>query len=450
MKMIYVKQLKNFVKYLPCPLYLVGGFVRNFLIDGSFSCDVDVCGILTIEELKPYLEKFGAKIIATYKRTGTVVFMLDGQKYEYTTFREDGYTAGGKHVPDQVVFTQDIEKDALRRDFKCNAVYYDLKNDEFIDPLGGIEDIKNKVLDTVKSADEVFSHDGLRLMRLARFSGELGFTPTRQVVEGARKNARNIKDISPERIWTELQYICHADTKHLFSPSDGHYLALKVLDRTRVLDEIFPSLAMGRGINQRKDYHDYDVLEHSLRCFLYADKKVRLPALLHDIAKPKLMLKNGNAYGHDMVGKDMAKAILKGLKADNKTIEKTCRIIGAHMLDMNGEMKESKVKSFIVSNHDIFEEILMLKQADFSACKDNLSICPTVKKWKEIYQKMKEQKVPFSIKELKVSATQLMDLGFKGEKIGKELNVLFELCFNNPQNNNQEYLISKAKEHLKR
>ena len=47
----------------------------------------------------------------------------------------------------------------MRRDFKCNAVYYDIAGDKFVDPLGGIEDIKNKRLDTVTDAKEVFSHD---------------------------------------------------------------------------------------------------------------------------------------------------------------------------------------------------------------------------------------------------------------------------------------------------
>lgn len=441
--MIYDKTLGIFAKSLPVPLYVVGGFTRNYLIDRSVSCDVDLCGILTTQSLEIALKEVGAKVVATYPRTGTIVFTLNGQKYEYTTFRKDGYSAGGKHTPDSVEFTDDILEDALRRDFKCNAVYYDLKNDEFIDPLGGIEDIKNKVLDTVKSADEVFSHDGLRLMRLARFSGELGFTPTCQVVEGARKNARNIKDISPERIWTELQYICHADTKHPFSPGDGHYRALKVLDRTRVLDEIFPSLAMGRGLVQRKDYHDYDVLEHSLRCVLYADKKVRISALFHDVAKSKLMLQKGNAYGHDKTGSIMAKEILKGLKADNKTIDKSCRIIGAHMLDVDCKMKESKVRSFILSNADIFEEVLMLKQADFSACKDDLSICPTVKKWKEIYNQMKKDGTPFTVKELAVNSGDVMNAGFNGEDIGKVLRRLLKDCQNNPKENVKAKLLQK-------
>ena len=449
MKNIVDLKIENFAKCLSYPLYFVGGVVRNFFIDQKFSTDLDVCGATSVEEIEKSLKNHRGKVVASYKRTGTIVFALNGKKYEYTQFRKDGYSAGGKYQPDEVEFTLDINEDAVRRDFKCNAVYYDIVGEKFVDPLGGIDDINNKVLDTVKEPKEVFSHDGLRLMRLARFCGELGFTPTQEVIKSARVNASNIEDISVERIWEEIKKILVADQKYSFSPKDGHYKALKVLDQTRVLDIIFPQLAQGRGLSQRKDYHNYDVLEHSLRCVLYAPKNIRISALLHDVAKPILMAKNGNSYGHDKDGAKIAKTLLKGLKADNKTIEKTYTIISAHMLDLDCKIKENKIRKFIINNYDLFEEILALKQADFSACKDDLSISPTVKKWREIYQKMVDEKVPFSIKQLKINATDLIELGFKGERIGKELSLLLELCIDYPKKNDQKTLLNKAKEHLK-
>jgi poly(A) polymerase len=74
-----------------------------------------------------------------------------------------------------------------------------------VDPLDGIEDVYAKVLDTVDKPEITFSRDGLRLMRLARFAGELGFEPTRQVIDGATEHAHNILDISPERVYDELK-----------------------------------------------------------------------------------------------------------------------------------------------------------------------------------------------------------------------------------------------------
>lgn len=449
MKNFIDQKLIEFNKILARPLYLVGGFVRNFLIDKSTSTDLDVCGAIPVEELKGALENFGEKVLAVYKRTGTLVFKINGKKYEYTRFRKDGYSAGGNHQPDTVVFTDDITEDALRRDFKCNAIYYDVLGDKFIDPLGGIEDVKNKILDTVKDPKEVFSHDGLRLMRLARFCGELGFTPTKKVLKGARENASNILDISVERIYEELSRICLADPKYSFSPLDGHYRALKVLDQTATLDKIIPELTLGRGMEQRKDYHKYDVLEHTLKTVLYSQKSVRLYALLHDVGKPFCMQKDGKYHFHDIEGARLAKSVLLRLKAPKQTIETCVFLTRYHMLDMKKDMKKAKLRRFIVKNLDKIDLLLDLKQADFSACKDNLEVCPTVQKWREIMLEMKTDGTPINLKQLKITASELIEIGYLGKEIGKELNKLWDLCINSPQKNDRDYLIKKAIKDLK-
>ncbi|MBR2870804.1 MAG: CCA tRNA nucleotidyltransferase [Clostridia bacterium] len=449
MKIPFNQKLKKVAELTNRPLYAVGGVVRNFLIDKSFSEDVDLCAPTCVYEMENAVNQVGGKIVALYPRTGTVVFKIDGQKYEYTAFRKDGYSAGGKHSPDKVIQTDDIMEDALRRDFKCNAIYYDILDEKLVDPLNGIKDVENGVLDTVKAPEQVFNHDGLRLMRLARFSGELGFVPTEQVVKVARENAQNIDDISKERIWAELKRILVADTKFSFSPKDGHYRALKVLDETRVLDKILPDLAFGRGMEQRKDFHLYDVLEHSLKCFLYAHKSIRLSALLHDVAKPSCFIKNGNFYRHDYYAVSLIKNILYGLKADNKTVEETCRIVGSHMYDMDLKTGKEKVKKFIIKNADILDKILLLKQADFRASGESKEVCPTVKKWKEIYREMIELGTPFSIKDLKISAKDIMGLGFNGVEIGETLKKLLAICQQEPTKNTKEYLLEKCKSYKK-
>ena len=79
------------------------------------------------EELIPYLSEAGFEIVAEYKRTGTVMFTDGVNHYEYTAFRKEKYL-GGEHTPSVTEFTEDIGEDAVRRDFKCNAIYYDIKN----------------------------------------------------------------------------------------------------------------------------------------------------------------------------------------------------------------------------------------------------------------------------------------------------------------------------------
>ena len=341
MKINFNEKLKDLCDSLPAPLFAVGGIVRNFLIDGSISSDYDLAAAIPVSELERSVIDKGFEVLAVYPRTNTLVFKIDGEKHEYTAFRKESYKKGGVHTPETVEFTTDIVEDAKRRDFKCNAIYYDIKKDELVDPLGGIDDVKNRVLDTVDEPEKVFSHDGLRLMRLARFCGELNFKPTNSVLEAATKFSDNVKDISPERIFDELKKILISDKKYAFSNKFGHYEGIKLLEKTRVLDKIIPELTLGRGMAQRKDYHNFDVLEHSLKTLLYAEENIRLTALLHDVGKPYCMIKTGQFYKHDLEGEKIALKILDRLKADNKTKREVAFLIKYHMLDMDLKMRES-------------------------------------------------------------------------------------------------------------
>jgi tRNA nucleotidyltransferase (CCA-adding enzyme) len=114
------------------------------------------------------------------------------------------------------------------------------------------------------------------------------------------------------------------------------------------------------------------------------------------------------------------------------------------MLDIKSDMKESKIKLFVVENYPLIEKLLDIKQADFSACKDDLSVAPTVAKWKGVIEKMKAENVPFSVKELNISAKELVELGFLGKEIGLTLNKLLELCVLNPKINTNEKLKETA------
>ena len=115
------------------------------------------------------------------------------------------------------------------------------------------------------------------------------------------------------------------------------------------------------------------------------------------------------------------------------------------MADIDCKMKESKVRKLILNNYDILDLLFDLKQADFSACKDDLSVCPTVTKWKGILAKMICDGTPFSLKDLRIDATALIEIGYKGDMIGKELDRLLSLCVESPVKNNREYLLDKAK-----
>lgn len=449
MKIIIPEKLKKLSENCPSPLYAVGGYVRNFLINETPSDDIDIAAGLNTEEIVKAAGACGFKVVAEYKRTGTVVIFDGERKYEYTRFRTDSYARGGSHEPIETEFTDDITLDAKRRDFKCNAVYYDIKQGEIVDPLGGVTDIKNKMLDTVVEPKAVFMSDGLRLMRLCRFAAELNFTPTDSVLEGAKEYAENIRDIAPERVYDELKKILAADKKYPFSNPKGHYTGIKILQKIGVFDILFPELAAGRGMAQRADYHNYDVLEHTFRTVLYADMEIRLAALLHDAGKPYCRINFGKYKNHALEGERIARDILKRLKVDKRTTEKTAFLVKNHMFDLKNAEPESALRLFIVENRKYFVPLLKLKQADYSACKDDLSVCPTVERWTAVYEKMKSDGTPFSLKELKITPADLTATGFRERYLGEELKRLFEYAVTTPKANDFETLKAKAEEDFK-
>ena len=444
MKNILSQKIICLAEKLSSPLYVVGGACRDFLLGEKSILDVDLSSPCLVDEITSVAKGVGIEVVACYPRTNTVV-LFDGQrKYEFTSFRKDVYGEGGAHKPLYTQYTSDIMEDALRRDFKCNALYFDVKKSEFVDVLGSINDINNKIISAVKAPSEVFSHDGLRLMRLARFCGELGFSPDEQTILGAKQNCDKIIDISKERIFVELQRILLADKKHSFSPQKGHYLGLKVLDEIGVLKIILPELSAGKGLKQRQDFHCYDVLEHSFRAVLYAREDVRLSALLHDVGKPYAFNKDGNFYQHSSYGETLVVQILNRLKAPKKMVEEVKFLTNSHMLDLDLSMGEIKIRRFIVNNYKYIDKLLALKQADFSASKDDLATCKTVEKWRGIINKMLADGTPFTIKDLKISSKELIGVGVKGRQIGELQKKMLEECVMNPSLNNREKLLKIA------
>ena len=443
MRRILPKSLVNLAQYTPKPLYVVGGSVRDFLANlHPITQDFDITAPLSAEIFANVAQEHGFTIKSVYKNTGTVK-LHDEEKndYEYTCFRSDTYVRG-VHVPVEIHFTEDIHRDARRRDFTCNAVYYDIQANDFVDPLDGITAIHEKRLTTVDTPKKVFGEDGLRLMRLARQAAQLGFTPDQATLDAATYHAALIKDISPERIYTELLAILHADEK--CGVPNGHYYGMQILDKTRVLDYILPELALGRDMQQRKDFHSYDVLEHSFRALLYADKTIRLAALLHDIGKPVCTLRDGNTYAHNEEGARIVKEVLTRLKAPKKTIDQVSTLTLLHMYDLDCKMGENKLRRFLVNHHAVLEELLLLKQADFSACKDDLSLAPTVKKWRALYEKMQSEHTPFCLKELAVNGNDLLELQIPPHKLSTILQKLLEHTAVNPEDNKKERLLRVA------
>ena len=436
------EKLKKLAAVLPAPLYVVGGSVRDFLAGHARKqadfADWDVCAPVLPEVAAAAAKDCGFAVRSVYKNTGTVK-LTDGAgtELECSSFRSDEYVRG-LHAPAKVYFTQDIRADAERRDFTCNAVYFDIRGNRFADPLDGRKDIEEKRMRTVRDSRRVFGEDGLRLLRLARQCGQLGFRADGDTLRGARENAFLIRDIVPERIFAELELILHADEK--YGVKDGHYRALRVLDETRVLDEILPELTRGRGMAQPASFHAHDVLEHSLRCALYAPGGIRWAALLHDVGKPLCMLRDGNYHRHPEEGAALSDRILTRLKAPKRLKEHTHALVLRHMYDMQCDTRERKLRRYFAENFALLADLIALKQADYSACKDDLSPAPTVRRWREVLSRMHSEGAPFAERELKITGKDLLDGGMPAQYVGKVLHGLLLHCAADPQDNRADRL----------
>lgn len=198
--------LTKISRYMPSPLYIVGGYTRDAILGAPANKyqDIDLCGKAGFEEVKKALNGH-ATLIPVNAHTGTFLILTGGKKFEYTPFRSEKYTGGG-HTPCEVDIGVDLYTDCMRRDFTCNAVYYEISSGKFADLCGGIDDIKARRLKLVDGGNTL-KNDGLRIMRLARFASKLGMTPDEECIREAAARVENLKDISRERILKELEMI---------------------------------------------------------------------------------------------------------------------------------------------------------------------------------------------------------------------------------------------------
>lgn len=419
-------------------LYAVGGCVRDNLL-GCECSDIDVCSVLEVNTVKNILSNSDFVVLDKNLRMGTVYISADNFKVEYTTFRTDSYErASGAHSPTEVKFTRDISIDARRRDFKCNALYLDIVSGNIIDPLGGLNDINNRVLSTADEPNEVFEADGLRVLRLVRFASELGFEIEAETMRVAKLNAWRVKDIVAERIRDELCKIFIADCAHLELGLDAaHLRGLRLLDELGLIDLLLPELAQLKGVAQNKKYHLYDVYVHTVKAYEISPPHLRIAALLHDLGKPKaLQINDGkNMHGHDAIGAQLATDILSRLKFSNAERNRIVKIVRLHMTDLKGDMSHAKLRRFAAENADIMEDLCDFREIDCVASNGSL---PERNSLREVWEEVTNDGTPLSIKQLKVDGNDLIAHGVKEKEIGVLLKALWEDTVLNPTLNDRD------------
>lgn len=195
-----IKDLANFAKTKNKQVYLVGGAVRDWLIDNNKRLlDFDVCGDLTIDEIVEFAYNCGYKI--KEKVTGIEVIKFDGEvSVQYARIRSEEYKKETNHFPSNVKFDVDLKDDARRRDFTINAIYYDLNSFKILDFFNGMSDITDKIIRQI--CDNNFhslSLDPERILRMVELSIRLNFKIEEQTLNLAFSKKNNLKLLSKDR-----------------------------------------------------------------------------------------------------------------------------------------------------------------------------------------------------------------------------------------------------------
>lgn len=225
------KHLEELAGRLPADLYVVGGKVRNHLMNID-NDDIDLCSALTLDELEKYFDGTDYELKFKNSSLGTAKILYNGKSFDYATLRREVYDAGGKRQPRTVEFIDSIEEDALRRDFSVNAIYYNIKTEQFFDFCNGIRDISKRTIRCVKNPNEVLADDGIRILRMVRIAAELNFKISKDTFNAAVKNISNLANISGVSISRELIKIC--DSSFVGVCDKKAYLkAIKTLNKLR-------------------------------------------------------------------------------------------------------------------------------------------------------------------------------------------------------------------------
>lgn len=436
-------------------IYEVGGVVRDRIISPVLP-DKDIDYLVTglpLDDLCSVLRNYG-KVDLVGKSFGVIKFTPNRRfstnekipAFDLALPRKE-YSTGVGHRDFKVDFDHNlkVEDDLLRRDFTINAMAFDLSNKKLVDPLGGKKDIK-KGLIRMTNPDS-FKDDPLRMLRGIQFAARFEFELEKKTMEYLCQNVELIRTISPERIQEEINKLLTRAKR----PSIG----FRLMHRTGLLNEIFPELEKGVGVDQPGGYHEYDVFEHSLITTDNApmDLTIRLAALFHDVSKPetKSLTETGATfYSHDKKGAKVTQRVLQRLRYSNELIFRVVLLVDKHMFTMGVGDKGLRRLINRVGQENIFD-LLELRRADIIAQGrggDTLEV-------DEFEQRIRleiDKKPPFGLKDLVVNGEDIMkEFNLNpGPMVGKILNHLMERVLDEPEFNQKDKLLKEAKEFLEK
>lgn len=352
--------------------YVIGGFVRDFLLERKNPKDIDVVtegsGIDLAEALS--LELSPKPKVSFFKRFGTAMIKLKDYDLEFVGARKESYSPDSRKP---FIEEGTLEDDQNRRDFTINALAISLNKEDYgalIDPFNGWQDLKNKILRTPLNPDITYSDDPLRMIRAIRFATQLNFEIEKNSFQSIINNAHRFDIISKERIADEFNKI-------LMSPQPS--IGLKLLYEAELLQRFLPELTNLQGIEEIEGQKHKDNFFHTLEVVDNISKNtdnlwLRWAALLHDIGKAptkRFDKKIGwTFHSHEFVGSKMVVTIFKRLKLPLgeplKYVQKLVKFSSRPISLVTDDASDSALRRLLFDMGDELEDLFLLCNADIT------------------------------------------------------------------------------------
>ena len=455
-----IKQIMTELNTAGYQSYIVGGCVRDAL-RGVAPDDWDVTTDATPNEMKDiFADTERYRLISTGEQYGTMTVVSLPEPdlpCEVTTYRTDGIYSDGRR-PDSVIFSKELQDDLSRRDFTVNAMAYNADTG-MVDPFGGCDDLRNRVIRCVGVPAERFNEDTLRVMRGIRFAICLDFKIDNETLNAIWECGHNLVNVSQERITAELIKTLRA--LHRLDKSAPHnQLLCRMVEYIikRTIQE-FIELAQ---LAHNSVFHYTDVFTHTTDMLFDAntnDVELLLTILFHDIGKLKAQRFDEKKLvtrfsGHEPHSARMAAEILHRMRLDNRTITRVVKLIKFHDYPLCPDRRLCKKRAKTLLNklgHELCLKLYEFQLIDKKAHRWGYSelfpsyetwvkyVAPLVPLWDEIIGNGE----PYRICDLAISGGDLIENGFpQGKAIGEALDRCLEYVLHFPEKNNKADLFT--------
>lgn len=359
-------------KQLGLDCYVIGGFVRDFILKRGNAKDIDVVAIGSGIQLAKQVAKNipNKPKVQVFKTYGTAMLKFNDIEIEFVGARKESYNENSRNPS---VESGSLKDDQNRRDFTINALALRLSEANFgdlLDPFDGIKDLEKQIIKTPLNPDITYSDDPLRMMRAIRFATQLEFTIEDKSLKAISKNCSRIKIITKERIVVELHKILESK-----KPSIGFLL----LEETGLLEYILPELTALKGIDEVEGQRHKDNFYHTLEVVDNIAKNtenlwLRWAALLHDIGKAptkKFSKKVGwTFHAHEFEGSKMVYHLFKRLKMPlndkMKFVQKMVFMSSRPIVLAQDIVSDSAVRRLVFDAGDYVDDLMTLCEADIT------------------------------------------------------------------------------------